>query len=73
MHSYLGKTYIGAPKGPPKADFEFLKKSSGGPWAPQGAKREAPATPRNREKGPEGRPRVPKAPPRAPLEPKCRF
>ena len=73
MHSYLGNTYIGAPKGPPKTDFEFLKRSSGDPWAPQGPKRETPTTPRNREKGPEGRPRVPKPPPRAPLEPKGPF
>jgi len=73
MHSYLGNTYIGAPQGPPEADFRFLKRSSGGPWPPQGPKREAPAAPRNRDKGPDGRPRGPKTPPRAPLEPKGPF
>ena len=51
----------------------FVARPSGGPWAPQGPKREVPGTPRDREKGPDGPPRAPKAPPRAPWEPKGPF
>ena len=73
MHSYPGKTYIWATKGPPEAAHNFLKRANERPKSPQGPKRELSEAPQKSKKAPQGPMKAPRSTKKAPKAQKAIF